>query len=249
VKHFLRALWRAFLGFVVFAVLTVIIQHAYYDFVPAKWFLNYYYVQAGNATIGEPVPLTVCRSRHYGDIHFAATRTYFLLMNASGSRRSPVKQEPFEVNITKGNSNCTTIQLKPSQQPQVAGTYVIHTEGQFYVHGYRKTLVWETKPYVISDTPASIEKLIKELQQEINSLQLRLPPTSPSRQTVSSGPLSVSVAQPAATIDQGATSAPTASPAPQQPINPQTPAPTGLVGQTLAPILNVLQQTINGLGL
>lgn len=251
-RRLLRSLIGAVLGFLLFSAVAFAAQQGYYRFMPAKWFLNYYYAHADNAPVGAPVPLTVCRSRRYGYVTFNATRTYFLFMNQDGSRRSPLKQEPFTVNITSGASNCSTIQLKTTQQPQQAGTYVIHTEGEFYVHGYRKTLVWETQPYVISETSQSIQKEIQQLQQQIQSLQQQLGVRTTSDlvlSTIQQSAIRSNVQdQSASTTTTTATTAPPPETNEPSPTTPPQQQP-GIVGQTLAPVITALQQSLNGLKL
>lgn len=252
-RGFVKSLIGALVGFLLFAVLSQAVTWGYYRFVPATWFLNYYYARADNAVIGQPVALTLCRHKHYQDIDLAATRTFIYSVSGQGTQAAPIREYTFNAHIENLTKPCTTVQLKTSQQPQKAGTYVIHTEAEFFVHGDRKTISYDTPPYVVGETTQSVQQQIKQLQTEIQVLEKQLSQLAPHSSSSSLAALSAPSSGSSGTQPTlSGSTAPAGSPARQTPSgSATTPAPKqqGIVGQTIAPIITGLQQTINGLGL
>lgn len=170
-RRLFTALARASIGFVVFAALAAATTWAYYRFMPASWFLNYYSAHADNAVIGEPVSLTLCRTTHYKNFRIEATRTFVFQQRGDGFE--PVAEYNFGAQIEQQETPCQTIQIPVTRQPQMAGTYRIKTEATFQVAGNRKTVAYETNTYTISDTADSIEAQIKQLKAKIDELEAR----------------------------------------------------------------------------
>lgn len=159
-------------------------QQAYYRFMPANYFLNYYKAEAHNVEVGENGHMTLCRSKHYSNFKLEATRTFLKQDPQKNNDFVPAYEYRFEPIIENG-AECQDIVIPPTRQPQEPGTYYIHTEADFYVNGYRKTISYDSTRYKVIENDRSIQQRIDDLQRQIDTLRAMLTPTAsaPSQTT------------------------------------------------------------------
>lgn len=173
-KHVVRSLIGAAIGFILFAGLAFVSASAYYRFVPGKWFIDYYYVKADDTAVGLDVQVTVCRKVRANNLRINATRT-FLSRQVDG-KFQPVGEYQFEAGVEQlTDTNCQPIRIAAKDHPQQAGTYKFVTEADFEVNHNRKVIRYESNEYKLTATPQSLVDEIKRLEAQIEELRKRIP--------------------------------------------------------------------------
>lgn len=161
-------------GFVIFSSIALLGTSLYYRFMPAEYFVNYYYTKVDDSEVGKDVQFTSCRTVRGTNIRFSATRT-FLLKGDNNRQFFPAGEYIFDAGIEKlPDTNCQPLRISPKRQPQEPGTYKLVTEGTFSVNGYIKHIRYESNEYKITATASSIELQIQELQARIDELKSEL---------------------------------------------------------------------------
>lgn len=142
---------------------------AYYRYMPASWFIDIQGIpHIDNGQVGANLTLTFCRRTRYPDIKAIGARGFYLLTSAG--HETPVEHYTFNPTF-QGDKQCQYITLTPNKHPEVAGTYISHTDLTFYVDGHKKVIGYNTNTFVISDTKQSLEQQIQQLEKEIKALQ------------------------------------------------------------------------------
>lgn len=153
-----------------FYVIFWVGSQLYYQFAPAQNFLNYYYAKVDDTPVGTEPLMTLCRRVEFDGIKIDAYRTF--IYYEAGGKTTQVAEYNFEVNVEKGDGNCTNIRLK--NQPQREGTYRAHTEYVFYVNGIKKSGQYDTNQYKMTPTALSLTDQIQALQAQIDALKAQL---------------------------------------------------------------------------
>ena len=148
--NYLKYLWKRLPYIVFYSVLIYVLlalaQQMYYRYMPANYFLHYYKAQAHDTQVGKDLHVTLCRTKHYSNFKLEAVRTFFMQKAEPSNDFVPAYNYRFAPEIEDGDE-CQDIVLTPKRQPQKAGTYYIHTEAEFYVNGYRKSISYDTNRY------------------------------------------------------------------------------------------------------
>lgn len=171
-KHLGRSITFAVIGFLLFASAAQFVEHLYYRVMPGDYFLDYYYVKVSDATVGDAVPLTLCRHTHFEEFRLDATRTFIYILD--GKRSQTVAEYTLHPTIEHTNSPCQSLQIPVNRQPQRAGTYQLHVTGSFTVNGYRKTISYTSNEYSLSDTQQSLQTRLQQLTDQITQIQAQL---------------------------------------------------------------------------
>lgn len=203
-------------------------QQLYHRFAPAETFLNYYYAKVDDTPVGTEPLATLCRRVSTEGIKIEAFRTFIKFEDATG-KSQVVGEYQFTAGVEQGDSNCQNVRLR--KQPQIEGTYSVHTEYVFYVSGYRKSGSYDTNKYKMTPTQRSVDDRVKELEEQLEILKSqRSAETNSSTSTATSpGSSSSSSAGSNQQDTVGTTPPPTADQTPDTPIVPATPSETCIV--------------------
>lgn len=159
----------------ILAVIMPAVKDIYYQVMPGNWFVDYYKVTVGGPKktieIGQPLQTELCRKLRYKGIKLDATRT-FLYRKEDGAFKN-VSQYSFEPFLESTDIECLNASLPASRQPAEPGIYKFFTEASFYVNGEYKTISYTSNEYKAIENQTTIEKKIKELQDELDFLKNR----------------------------------------------------------------------------
>lgn len=166
-------------------------QQLYYRFAPAESFLNYYYAKVDDSPIGTEPLATLCRRVSTEGIRIQAVRTFIKYEDVNG-KPTTVGEYQFTAGVEQlpDGSNCQNVRLR--KQPQVKGTYSVHTEYVFEINGYRKSGAYDTNKYKMTETQQSLDLQIRTLQDQIDILRQQLTNNGGDTTTTGSSPSTAS---------------------------------------------------------
>jgi hypothetical protein len=147
-------------------------QQLYFKYAPADHFLDFYYAKVDDTPIGTEPLMTLCRRVNTEGIKIAAVRSFIQCQSADSERGEVVAEYQFDAGIEKLETNCQTLRL--GNQPQVVGSYRVHTEFEFYINGNRKSGAYDTNKYNMTPLTLSVDEQIDELQREIRLLEAQV---------------------------------------------------------------------------
>lgn len=200
--------------------LIVLGQLAFYRFMPASYFLNYYSAQAQSAEEHSAVPFKACRTKRGGDHVLEGNRVFYKVPEGE-SKANATQVAVVQIRGAATANQCADLFVPVSQFDHETGYYYFRTIFEFKVHGVTKRAEFETNVYAITQhqlqSVDEIEQRIKELQIEIDTLRQQLEAARAgmpaNNQTASPPP------------DQTIAAQPSPQPTPTEPPDEQSPIP------------------------
>lgn len=147
-------------------------QQLYFKYAPADQFLDFYYSKVDDTPVGTDPLMTLCRRVASEGIKISATRTFIEYLDEKDQKGTVCAEYQFDAGIEKRETNCQPLRLK--NQPQVAGTYRVHTEYEFYINGNRKSGSYDSNQYKMTAITLSTDEQINALQRQIELLQAQI---------------------------------------------------------------------------